>query len=112
MISSSLTVRLNWKFDRWYKSLVLIQEPVDYGPTMLPLHTPLAKAVSTPLATHFKLSSRHSPSNEAEKTNMNKVLYASIVVRMSYPAYWMVHRTDVPSGRTTRPTGWSIRPAG
>ncbi|RDX61233.1 hypothetical protein CR513_60555, partial [Mucuna pruriens] len=35
------------------------------------------KAVSTPLATHFKLSFKHSPSNEAKKINMSKVPYAS-----------------------------------
>ncbi|RDY04143.1 hypothetical protein CR513_12179, partial [Mucuna pruriens] len=38
-----------------------------------------AKAVSTHLATHFKLSSRHSPLNEAEKTNMSRVPYAFVV---------------------------------
>ena len=32
-----------------------------------------AKAVSTPLATHFKLSVKQSPSNEVEKTNMSRV---------------------------------------
>ena len=35
-----------------------------------------AKAVSTPLATHFKLSVKQSPSNEAEKAYMSRVPYA------------------------------------
>ncbi|RDY10794.1 hypothetical protein CR513_04629, partial [Mucuna pruriens] len=43
-----------------------------------------AKIVSTPLATHFKLSSRHSASNEAEKTNMSRVSYASIMGSLMY----------------------------
>ncbi|RDX83005.1 hypothetical protein CR513_36131, partial [Mucuna pruriens] len=40
--------------------------------------------VSTPLAAHFKLSSGHSPSNEAEKTNMSRVPYASVVGSLMY----------------------------
>ncbi|RDY04289.1 hypothetical protein CR513_12008, partial [Mucuna pruriens] len=43
-----------------------------------------AKTVSTPLATHFKLSSRHSHSNEAKKTNMSKVPYASAMGSLMY----------------------------
>ncbi|RDX85276.1 hypothetical protein CR513_33550, partial [Mucuna pruriens] len=42
------------------------------------------KSVSTPLATHFKLSSRHNPSNEAKKINMSKVPYASTVGSLMY----------------------------
>jgi len=43
-----------------------------------------AKAVSTPLATHFKLSVKQSPSNEVEKTNMSRVPYASTVGSLMY----------------------------
>lgn len=43
-----------------------------------------AKAVSTPLATHFKLSTSQSPSNEAEKSNMQRVPYASVVGSLMY----------------------------
>ncbi|RDX90095.1 hypothetical protein CR513_28079, partial [Mucuna pruriens] len=43
-----------------------------------------AKVVSNPLVTHFKLSSRHNPSNEVEKTNMSRVPYASIVGSLMY----------------------------
>ncbi|RDX80024.1 hypothetical protein CR513_39480, partial [Mucuna pruriens] len=47
-------------------------------------HMENAKAMSTSLATHFKLSSRHSPSNEVEKTNMSTVLYSSVVDSLVY----------------------------
>ncbi|RDX73734.1 hypothetical protein CR513_46613, partial [Mucuna pruriens] len=47
-------------------------------------HMQNAKAVSTPLTTHFKLNSRHSHSNEAEKTNISKVPYASMVDSLMY----------------------------
>jgi ATP-binding cassette subfamily B (MDR/TAP) protein 1 len=43
-----------------------------------------AKAVSTPLATRFKLSVQQSPSNEAEKTYMSRVPYASVVGSLMY----------------------------
>ncbi|RDX78652.1 hypothetical protein CR513_41042, partial [Mucuna pruriens] len=40
------------------------------------------KSVSTPLATHFKLSLRHSPSNELG--NMSRVPYAYVVDSLMY----------------------------
>ena len=40
--------------------------------------------VSTPLATHFKLSSKQSPSNEDEKLYMQQVPYASAVGSLMY----------------------------
>lgn len=43
-----------------------------------------AKAVSTPLATHFKLSTSQSPTNEAEKSDMQRVPYASAVGSLMY----------------------------
>ena len=43
-----------------------------------------AKAVSTPLAAHFKLSVNQSPSNEAEKLDMQRVPYASAVGSLMY----------------------------
>ncbi|RDX70060.1 hypothetical protein CR513_50740, partial [Mucuna pruriens] len=43
-----------------------------------------AEVVSTLLATHFKLNSRHSPSNEVGKTNMSRVPYASVVGSLLY----------------------------
>ena len=43
-----------------------------------------AKVVSTPLATHFKLSSKRSLSNEAEKLDMQWVPYASAVASLMY----------------------------
>jgi len=42
------------------------------------------KVVSTPLVTHFKLSVKQSPSNEAEKTNMSRVPYASVLSSLMY----------------------------
>jgi len=38
-----------------------------------------AKAVNTPLATHFKLRAKQSPSNETEKSDMQRVPYAYVV---------------------------------
>ncbi|KAL6138925.1 hypothetical protein ACLB2K_064204 [Fragaria x ananassa] len=38
-----------------------------------------ARSVSVPLAAHFKLSKKQSPSNAKEREEMEKVLYASIV---------------------------------
>ena len=43
-----------------------------------------AKAMSTPLATHFKLGVKRSPSNEAGKAYMSKVPYASAVGNLMY----------------------------
>lgn len=43
-----------------------------------------AKVVSTPLATHFKLSKNQCPSNEIEKLDMTKVPYASAVGSLMY----------------------------
>jgi len=43
-----------------------------------------AKAVSTPLTTHFKLSAKQSSSNEIEKTDMQRVSYASVVGSLMY----------------------------
>ena len=40
--------------------------------------------VSTPLATHFKLSSKRSLSNEAEKLDMQWVPYASAGASLMY----------------------------
>ena len=42
------------------------------------------KAVSTPVATHFKLSSKQSPSNEVEKLDMQQVPYTSVVGSLMY----------------------------
>ena len=43
-----------------------------------------AKVVSSPLASHFKLSSRHSPSTDKEKEDMRRVSYASAVESLMY----------------------------
>lgn len=43
-----------------------------------------AKVVSTPLASHFKLSTAHSPSTTKEKEDMQKVPYASAVGSLMY----------------------------
>ncbi|RDY10796.1 hypothetical protein CR513_04621, partial [Mucuna pruriens] len=51
-----------------------------------------AKVVSTPFATHFKLSSGHSLSNDVEKTNMSRIPYTSVVGSLMYvmvQAYWI-----------------------
>ena len=43
-----------------------------------------AKVVNTPLAMHFKLSTRHCPSSDGEKEDMKKVPYASAVGSLMY----------------------------
>ena len=43
-----------------------------------------AKVVSSPLASHFKLSSRHSPYIDKEKEDMRRVSYASAVGSLMY----------------------------
>ena len=43
-----------------------------------------AKVVSSPLASHFKLSNRHNLSTDKEKENMRRVLYASVVGSLMY----------------------------
>ena len=43
-----------------------------------------AKVVSSPLASHFKLNSRHTPSTDKEKEDMRRVLYASVVGSLMY----------------------------
>lgn len=43
-----------------------------------------AKAVSSPLANHFRLSSKQSPSTEKEKASMQRVPYASAVGSLMY----------------------------
>ena len=43
-----------------------------------------ARAVSTPFTTHFKLSAKQSPSNETEKSYMQRVPYASAVGSLMY----------------------------
>lgn len=43
-----------------------------------------AKLVGTPLATHFKLSSKLCPSDDKEKEEMHKIPYASAVGNLMY----------------------------
>ena len=43
-----------------------------------------AKVVSSPLVSHFKLNSRHTPSTDKEKEDMRRVLYASVVGSLMY----------------------------
>ncbi|KAJ4718977.1 Retrovirus-related Pol polyprotein from transposon TNT 1-94 [Melia azedarach] len=43
-----------------------------------------AKVVSTPLATHFRLSTKQSPTTDKEKEDMEKVPYASAVGSLMY----------------------------
>ena len=43
-----------------------------------------SKPVSTPLAGHFKLSSKQCPTSEKDKEEMKKVSYASVVGSLMY----------------------------
>ena len=69
--------------DRKEKKLWLSQE--HYIKRVLQrFHMEKAKVVSTALATHFKLSSKQSPSNEDDKLYMQRVPYASAVGSLMY----------------------------
>ncbi|RVW11901.1 Retrovirus-related Pol polyprotein from transposon TNT 1-94 [Vitis vinifera] len=64
--------------DRASKKLCMLQE--QYIEKVLArFNMSKAKVVSSPLASHFKLSSRHSPSTDKEKEDMRRVSYASAV---------------------------------
>ena len=43
-----------------------------------------AKVVSSPLASHFKLRSRHNPSIDKKKEDMRRVPYASAIGSLMY----------------------------
>ena len=69
--------------DRASKKLCMLQE--QYIEKMLArFNMGKAKVVSSPLASHFKLSSRHSPSTDKEKEDMRRVPYASAVGSLMY----------------------------
>ena len=69
--------------DRQEKKLWLSQE--NYVKIVLQrFQMENAKAVSTPLATHFKLSTKQSPSDEYEKSDMQRVPYAFVVGSLMY----------------------------
>ena len=69
--------------DRKEKKLWLSQE--KYIEIMLHrFQMEKAKAISTPLATHFKLSCKQSPSSDEEKKDMKKVPYASAAGSLIY----------------------------
>ncbi|WKA06698.1 hypothetical protein VitviT2T_024587 [Vitis vinifera] len=69
--------------DRASKKLCMLQE--QYIERMLVrFNMGKAKVVSSPLASHFKLSSRHSPSTDKEKEDMRRVPYASAVGSLMY----------------------------
>ena len=42
------------------------------------------KSVSSPLPSHFKLSSKQDPSTDKEKEDMSKIMYASAVGSLTY----------------------------
>ncbi|RVW22327.1 Retrovirus-related Pol polyprotein from transposon TNT 1-94 [Vitis vinifera] len=69
--------------DRASKKLCMLQE--QYIEKVLArFNMSKAKVVSSPLASHFKLSSRHSPSTDKEKEDMRRVPYASAVGSLMY----------------------------
>ncbi|KAI4357436.1 hypothetical protein L6164_001384 [Bauhinia variegata] len=69
--------------DRKSKKLWLSQE--KYIEKVLQrFHMNKAKAVSTPLANHFKLSTRHAPSNDDEKARMQHIAYRPAVGSLMY----------------------------
>ncbi|RVW71160.1 Retrovirus-related Pol polyprotein from transposon TNT 1-94 [Vitis vinifera] len=69
--------------DKASKKLCMLQE--QYIEKVLArFNMSKAKVVSSPLASHFKLSSRHSPSIDKEKEDMRRVLYALAVGSLMY----------------------------
>ena len=44
----------------------------------------IAKSVCSPLASPFKLSSKHCPTSEKEKQGINGISYASVVGTLMY----------------------------
>uniref|UniRef100_A0A3Q7EBT0 Reverse transcriptase Ty1/copia-type domain-containing protein n=1 Tax=Solanum lycopersicum TaxID=4081 RepID=A0A3Q7EBT0_SOLLC len=69
--------------DRKAKKLVLSQEKYIQK-VLRRFSMDKAKVVSTPLAMHFKLSTKQCPSSDDEKENMKKVPYASAVGSLMY----------------------------
>ncbi|PKI40480.1 hypothetical protein CRG98_039116 [Punica granatum] len=47
-----------------------------------------AKPVSSPLAFHFKFSSKQCPTSEKEKEEMKKIPYSSTVGSLMYVMHW------------------------
>ena len=69
--------------DRTLKKLYLSQE--QYIEKLLErFNMSQAKVVSSPLASHFKLSNRHNPSIDKEKEGIRRVPYASAVGSLMY----------------------------
>lgn len=69
--------------DRKAKKLVLSQEKYIQK-VLRRFSMDKAKVVSTPLAMHFKLSTKQCPSSDDEKEDMKKVPYASAVGSLMY----------------------------
>uniref|UniRef100_A0A3Q7H976 Reverse transcriptase Ty1/copia-type domain-containing protein n=1 Tax=Solanum lycopersicum TaxID=4081 RepID=A0A3Q7H976_SOLLC len=69
--------------DRKTKKLVLSQEKYIQK-VLRRFSMDKAKVVSTPLAMHFKLSTKQCPSSDDEKEDMKKVPYASAVGSLMY----------------------------
>uniref|UniRef100_A0A3Q7IT70 Reverse transcriptase Ty1/copia-type domain-containing protein n=1 Tax=Solanum lycopersicum TaxID=4081 RepID=A0A3Q7IT70_SOLLC len=74
--------------DRKAKKLVLSQEKYIQK-VLRRFSMDKAKVVSTPLAMHFKLSTKQCPSSDDEKEDMKKVPYASAVGSLMY-AMWVM----------------------
>ncbi|KAL6318202.1 hypothetical protein AAG906_035707 [Vitis piasezkii] len=71
------------KKDRASKKLHMSQEQ-NIEKVLERFNMSKTKVVSSPLASHFKLSSRHSPSINKEKEDMRRVTYASVVGSLMY----------------------------
>ena len=71
------------KKDRASKKLHMSQEQ-NIEKVLERFNMSKTKVVSSPLASHFKLSSRHNPSINKEKEDVRKVTYASVVGSLMY----------------------------
>ncbi|RVX05220.1 Retrovirus-related Pol polyprotein from transposon TNT 1-94 [Vitis vinifera] len=65
------------RIDKLKKQLSKSFSMKDLGPVLERFNMSKAKVVSSPLASHFKLSSRHSPSIDKEKEDMRRVISGS-----------------------------------
>ena len=64
---------------------LLTLSQADYVKKVLSrFHMENAKPVSTPLASHFKLSKEYSPTSEQERDHMDRVPYASAIGSLMY----------------------------
>lgn len=66
------------------KGLIKLQQTAYIDKVLAAFRMESSKVVSTPMASHFRLSALHSPSAEEERVYMSKVPYANLVGSLMY----------------------------